>query len=53
MRQEQPERVGGHQNAAYAGGRKVELSVGGVEGFVCGAVLVHLDGKTEPGFDTW
>ena len=41
---------GGHRNAAYAGSRKVGLSVGGVEGFIRGAVLVHSDGKTEPGF---
>jgi len=41
---------GGHRNAAYAGSRKVGLSVGGVEGFVRGTVLVHSDGKTEPGF---
>jgi len=41
---------GGHQNAAYAGSRKVGLSVGGVEGFVRSMVLVHSDGKTEPGF---
>jgi len=41
---------GGHRNAAYARGRKLGLSVGGVEGFVRGAVLVHSDGKMEPGF---
>ena len=35
---------------AYAGSRKVGLSVGGVEGFIRGAVLVHLNGKAEPGF---
>jgi len=35
---------------AYARSQKVGLSVGGVEGFVCGAVLVHSDGKMEPGF---
>jgi len=43
-------RSGGHRNAAYARGWKVGLPVGGVEGFIRGAVLVHSDGKTEPGF---
>jgi len=43
-------RLGGHQNAAYAGSQKVGLPVGGVEGFIRSAVLVHSDGKTEPGF---
>jgi len=41
---------GGHPNAAYAGSRKVGLSVGGVEGFIRGMVLVHPDGKVESGF---
>jgi len=41
---------GGYRNVAYAGGWKVGLPVGGVKGFIRGAVLVHSDGKTEPGF---
>jgi len=40
----------GHRNVAYARSRKVGLPVGGVEGFICSAVLVHPDGKAEPGF---
>ena len=41
---------GGHQNAAYARSQNLGLPVGGVEGFVHGAVLVHPDSKAEPGF---
>jgi len=41
---------GGHQNAAYGRSRNVGLPVGGVESFICSAVLVHLDSKAEPGF---
>jgi len=43
-------RLGDHWNVARGGSWNVGLPVGGVKGLVRHAVLVHLDGKAEPGF---
>ena len=39
-----------HWEAACGGGRDMGLLVGGVEGLVRCAILVHSDGKAEPSF---